>query len=105
MPNTTAFTASRNPRIDDVIKPGPHKEVLPCDNLCYKLVQSCPASLEFSCPLPGGIGFAGNYAKYDPSAGLTCNFPGSAHFPSAGGKAVLNWGLIVATLVVGLLMV
>ncbi|KAL2163166.1 hypothetical protein VTH06DRAFT_7002 [Thermothelomyces fergusii] len=103
MPNETAFTASRNPLIDEVIRPGPHKEVLPCDNLCYKLVQSCPASLEFGCPLPGGIGFKGNYATYDPSAGLTCNFPGSAHFPSAGGKAMLDWRLMVVALVVGLL--
>ncbi|AEO56407.1 stretch-activated Ca-permeable channel [Thermothelomyces thermophilus ATCC 42464] len=105
MPNTTAFTASRNPRIDEVIKPGPHKELLPCDHLCYKLVQSCPASLEFGCPLPRGIGFAGNYAKHDPSVGLTCNFPGSAHFPSAGERAVLDWGLMILVLVAGSLTV
>ncbi|EAQ86513.1 hypothetical protein CHGG_07766 [Chaetomium globosum CBS 148.51] len=104
-PDSRAFTNSRNPRIDDVIKPGPYKEVLPCDDLCYKLVQSCPASLGFGCPLPGGVGFKGNYERHDPSKGLTCNFPGSAHFPSAGGRAVVNWGVMVAVMVVGLLVV
>ncbi|KAL2197595.1 stretch-activated Ca-permeable channel [Corynascus similis CBS 632.67] len=110
MPKTPAYMSSRNPLIDDIIKPGPHKELLPCDDLCHKLVQSCPASMEFGCPLPGTIGFAGNYAKRDTSEGLTCNFPGSAHFPpaqfpSAGGRAVLNWGVMAGALMVGLLMV
>ncbi|KAH6626391.1 stretch-activated Ca2+-permeable channel component-domain-containing protein [Chaetomium sp. MPI-SDFR-AT-0129] len=107
LPNTPTYLTSRNPQIDEIIKPGPYKELLPCDDLCYKLVQSCPASMQFGCPVPGQVGFQGNYVKHDPSAGLTCNFPGSAHFPSAGRKGVslsLGYmgGMVVG--VVGLLM-
>jgi len=106
LPNTTAFLNSRNPLIDQVVQPGPYKELLPCDDLCYKLVQSCPPSLQFGCPLPGGVGFEGNYAKHDPSGELTCNFPGSAHFPSTGVRPGADWGVMVAVaLAVGLLMV
>lgn len=42
--------SARNPWIDQEIKPGPWNEVLPCKDLCYNLVRSCPASLGFSCP-------------------------------------------------------
>ncbi|KAK4105055.1 stretch-activated Ca-permeable channel [Parathielavia hyrcaniae] len=104
--NSTAFRASRNPAIDEVVRPGPYKELLPCDDLCYKLVQSCPAQLGFGCPVPGQIGFEGNYARHDPTAGLTCNFPGSAHVKSrAAGRAAVGWGVVVpAAVLVGWLM-
>lgn len=104
LPNTTRYNSSRNPLIDQVIRPGPYKELLPCDHLCYQLVQSCPAALGFGCPLPGGIGFDGNYAEHDPSKGLTCNFPGSAHFPSAGGRARADWVLLLVAAVVVFLL-
>ncbi|CAG8549363.1 4380_t:CDS:2 [Ambispora gerdemannii] len=42
---------SRNPDIDKIMKPGSYKEILPCIELCYKVVQSCPAFLLFNCPL------------------------------------------------------
>lgn len=106
LPNTTSFNSSRSPRIDDTIRPGPHKEVLPCDDLCYKLVQSCPAQLGFGCPEPHQIGYDGNYARHDPSGGLTCNFPGSAHFPSASMRtAKVDLMLLAATVAVGLFVV
>ena len=47
------MSSSRAPRIDKDIVPGPYKELLPCEDLCYSLVRSCPASLGFSCPLEG----------------------------------------------------
>jgi calcium channel MID1 len=100
-----AYMNSRNPLIDEVIKPGPYKEVLPCDDLCYKLVQNCPASMGFGCPLPGAIGYKGNYEKHDPAKELSCNFPGSAHFPAAGARDVVNWGVMAVAMVVGLLVV
>ncbi|KAK1780470.1 stretch-activated Ca2+-permeable channel component-domain-containing protein [Copromyces sp. CBS 386.78] len=56
-----AFMESRSSRIDEFIKPGPYKEVLPCDYLCYRLVQSCPSSMGFGCPLPGQKGFNSSY--------------------------------------------
>ena len=92
--DTWAYNSSRNARIDEIIKPGPYKEVLPCDDLCYNIVQSCPAVMGFSCPLPGDIGFAHSYGRRTPSgdgAGITCNYPGSAHVFSAATSARVPW--------------
>ncbi|RYP77067.1 hypothetical protein DL771_001357 [Monosporascus sp. 5C6A] len=84
--NETAWISSRNPLIDKEIRPGPYKEVLPCDDVCYQLVQSCPAVLGFSCPLPGMIGFEETYGRRSGGdGGVTCNYPGSAHYPPAAG--------------------
>ncbi|CAK7228746.1 hypothetical protein SCUCBS95973_006985 [Sporothrix curviconia] len=85
-PNTTAFNSSRNPFIDETIAPGPYKEVLPCEDLCYNLVQSCPSAIGFSCPQPGFIGFNTSYGirtSADQDGYVTCNYPGSAHYFSA----------------------
>ncbi len=85
-PNISAYNASRNPFIDENIAPGPYKEVLPCDDLCYRLVQSCPSAIGFSCPLPGYHGFNTSYGirtAADENGDVKCNYPGSAHFFSA----------------------
>ncbi|KAI5862801.1 stretch-activated Ca2+-permeable channel component-domain-containing protein [Durotheca rogersii] len=77
-----AFNTSRNPQIDEVVQPGPYKELLPCEDLCYELVRSCPASLGFACPRPfSEFGFNTSYGRRNITGGLTCNYPGSAHFP------------------------
>ena len=65
----TYFNSSRNPMIDDVIKPGPYKEVLPCEDICYELVRSCPSFLGFGCPL---LNHGLNYSYGTPPA---CNSP------------------------------
>ena len=60
--------------IDDNVRPGPWKEILPCKDLCYELVQSCPASMGFVCPLKGeGTESYGNIRDDEK---ITCNFPG-----------------------------
>ncbi|KAI8144396.1 stretch-activated Ca2+-permeable channel component-domain-containing protein [Fennellomyces sp. T-0311] len=41
---------SRNPWIDQTLSPGPYTELLPCIDLCYQVVQSCPPFMEFACP-------------------------------------------------------
>ncbi|KAG9292894.1 hypothetical protein G9A89_016256 [Geosiphon pyriformis] len=46
-----ALNSSRVHDIDKILKPGPYKEVLPCIDLCYRVVQSCPPFLNFNCPL------------------------------------------------------
>ena len=47
--NLTAFNSSRVPQIDQQVQPGPYKEVLPCESLCYDIVRSCPASSAPPC--------------------------------------------------------
>lgn len=92
--------------IDQVIKPGPYKELLPCQELCFDLVQACPTALGFQCPKAQG--YAGgvlwdSYGTYDPmkvspNDFVTCNFLG-VDWPSlsAGGRigtSSLAWSLV-----------
>ncbi|KAI0201289.1 stretch-activated Ca2+-permeable channel component-domain-containing protein [Astrocystis sublimbata] len=87
-----AYTSSRNVMIDEEIQPGPYKEVLPCDYLCYELVRSCPASIGFSCPLPKSkFSFNTSYAVPNDSKALSCNYPGSAFLPSAASMTTVSW--------------
>lgn len=100
---------SRNAAIDQTVVPGPYKEVLPCDDLCYDVVQSCPAAMGFGCPLPNNIGFNQSYgirprgevAGDGKLAQLTCNYPGAGYYLAAGSKMVPSrvW---MATLVMGI---
>ena len=80
----TYFSSSRNPMIDAVIKPGPYKELLPCKDICYNLTRSCPAALQFACPLAGhGL----EYSYGSPSPGnISCNSP----WTGASGAASLR---------------
>lgn len=93
-------STSRNSWIDEEIAPGPYKEVLPCDDVCYELVQSCPAALQFSCPLPGGDDgmFAMNYAQR--TTDRSCNALGSP-IESAGAKLAAGGMLLLALVVSG----
>ncbi|KAI3396131.1 hypothetical protein diail_462 [Diaporthe ilicicola] len=94
-----SFQRSRNPIIDETIKPGPYKEVLPCEELCYELVQSCPAKLGFSCPRPWMVGFNTSYGQRGPAneqGNITCNYPGSFHFYDAAPGLAVPWLLASA---------
>jgi calcium channel MID1 len=100
-PNNSAWHQSRNPMIDTVVKPGPYKEVLPCEDLCYNLTQSCPSALGFTCARPGMNGFAQSYGirgAQDANGELYCNYPGSAHYisPAPGRSGVLEWPVLLA---------
>ncbi|KAI9850486.1 MAG: stretch-activated cation channel mid1 [Thelocarpon superellum] len=86
---------SRNPFIDTAIKPGPYNELLPCDDLCFNLVQSCPAALQFTCPLLGK-GLEYSYGFRSDQGEITCNFPGAARFLSPAARATSSAGLVVA---------
>ena len=105
-----AFQGSRNPMIDTEIQPGPYKELLPCEDLCFDIVRSCPASLQFTCP-PNSMRGA-SYAKRESMPGsqqLTCSYPGALVNLNefTGGAVTLSarTGVsIVAATVVGLLL-
>ncbi|KAK8135231.1 hypothetical protein PG984_003171, partial [Apiospora sp. TS-2023a] len=70
--------------------------------------QSCAASLQFACPLPGKLGFNTSYGQLHENhttnnTDVTCNYPGSAHYKNAGSVLVsLSWvlwlGLLGGTL-------
>jgi calcium channel MID1 len=93
-PNSSAFNSSRNPLIDSNVTSGPYKEILPCQDVCYNLVQSCPAALGFACPRPGWYGFSTSYgirSEEDNDGQITCNYPGSAHFFSDASRVQSRW--------------
>lgn len=90
----SSFLNSRNPLIDTIVKPGPYKEVLPCAELCYDLVQSCPAALGFSCPRPWLKGFNTSYGlrgEASEQGNITCNYPGSFHYYAGAAGLAVPW--------------
>ncbi|KAG1464211.1 hypothetical protein G6F46_005422 [Rhizopus delemar] len=46
-----SVNGSRNAWIDNSVKPNEWTELLPCIDLCYHVVQSCPPYLQFYCPV------------------------------------------------------
>ncbi|KAI4131638.1 MAG: hypothetical protein LQ338_001152 [Usnochroma carphineum] len=92
------YNVSRNPVLDDKIKPGPYKEVLPCKDLCYHLMQNCPAALQFACPTEEkGLNFSyGHWRRGDKK--WLCNWPGGNLVSGARGMGV-RWGLMMMGLV------
>jgi len=99
-PNALYSNSSRNPMIDQIISPGPYNEILPCVDLCYNLIQSCPASLKFACPIEGH-GLEQSYGERESSEGdVTCNYPGAAYGKPSGamGRQRDVWFIAVALL-------
>lgn len=83
-----AYSGSRNPMIDKDIRPGPYKEMLPCEDLCFDIVRSCPAQLGFSCPnSPARELTYGNRDRGSDT--LTCSFPGAVVKLNVQGAAGL----------------
>ncbi|POR33354.1 Calcium influx-promoting protein ehs1 [Tolypocladium paradoxum] len=82
--------ASRNPFIDSEIQPGPYKEVLPCEDICYEVVQSCPSKIGFNCPRPGLMSFAYGYGQRGKNGStVSCNYPGEARTPMSAARIPL----------------
>lgn len=89
-----AQNKSRNSMIDDQIRPGPYKEILPCQDICYSLVKRCPAALGFSCPQ--GARLSSAYGQRGSSSEITCSYPGAAYDLNAGRarREPLGWLLL-----------
>lgn len=85
--------SSRSTRIDEVVKPGPYKELLPCEDHCFSIVKSCPAKLGFSCPV-NGLGMEQSYGKRAKSGKMACNLVGDDY--NGNGAGSLQMGSWVA---------
>lgn len=95
-----ATNRSRNQQIDEVIKPGPYKEVLPCEDLCYSLMQSCPAAIGFVCPYRGR-GLEAGYGTRS-SEGVTCSYLGAVYYVNdAAGIGMPVWRVVAFAILVG----
>jgi calcium channel MID1 len=106
--DAVATNSSRNPVIDSSIRPGPYKEVLPCEDLCYDLVQSCPAALGFACPL-AGKGLEESYGKrVNQSEGvISCSYLGAAFYLSGSSivaPSLSVFGMVCLAFTVGLML-
>lgn len=99
-----AFNTSRNNFIDDKIAPGPYRELLPCDDLCYDVVQSCPSALKFTCPLRHFREFSASYGKRDPdNREVTCNYPGEPRTRvSAAAGVAFNTAFLCSMVLLGM---
>jgi calcium channel MID1 len=99
--DAVATNSSRNPLIDTSIQPGPYKEVLPCEDLCYGLVQSCPASLGFACPITGK-GLEESYGKrVNGSEGIiSCSYLGAAYYLSGSSMLTPDFNVFRMALLV-----
>lgn len=84
--NSTIQTPSRNNAIDEKVRPGAYKEIKPCKDLCWSLVQSCPSTLGFSCPQDGTFGKEMGYGERDHDGDITCSYLGAVYFLNAGGR-------------------
>lgn len=92
-----ATNSSRNnATIAGMIQPGPYRELLPCEDLCFDLVRSCPAALGFGCPTRGkgleaGYGVPGQAIDGSPK----CSIPGAVYRQSNGStiqiRTLLRW--------------
>lgn len=84
---------SRNPEINKHIDPGDYKEVLPCKELCYDLVQDCPASLGFSCPNKHMINLS--YGSMSDDGFVRCSYPGAVYFEDGALRMTPPWLLLL----------
>ncbi|KAF4455249.1 hypothetical protein F53441_2399 [Fusarium austroafricanum] len=94
---SAANNSSRNAWIDETVNPGPYKELLPCDDVCYEVVQACPAATKFTCPQPGFPSFDMSYAERDPDANsITCNYPGEPRTRTSVADVVRPGALVLS---------
>ncbi|KAF2154858.1 hypothetical protein K461DRAFT_319362 [Myriangium duriaei CBS 260.36] len=102
--DTVAANQSRVARIDSMVQPGPYKELLPCEDLCFDLVRMCPAALGFTCPAEGR-GLDAGYGKRNDAPGVSCSFAGAVYQLGAAGRiGVERWVVGIVAVVVGLVL-
>lgn len=104
--NKANRNSGRTPFIQNEIRPGPWREVKPCSDLCYRLVQSCPAALQFECPVGEWLNASyGDRKNATPGSNVTCNDPTRAWGTSAAGMARVRMNLLRALVLLTLVLV
>ncbi|KAF9914909.1 stretch-activated cation channel mid1 [Lobosporangium transversale] len=87
-----------------LMNPGEYGEVLPCVDLCYDVVQSCPSFLGFNCPVKN---MGGNYARMN-AGGFQCNGLGIVSIPSGARASRLSMlkkqGIVAIMVIVSILV-
>lgn len=84
-----------------MVAPGPYKELLPCQGLCYDLVQSCPASMMFVCPVSRhGLEASYGNVQQDIDGAYKCSAPGAFWGVSAATTMQCSEWLLVIVMVI-----
>ncbi|RPB26846.1 hypothetical protein L211DRAFT_780828 [Terfezia boudieri ATCC MYA-4762] len=101
-----ASLRSRNPLIESELRPGPYKEIKPCMDLCWSLVQSCPSDFGFTCPRMGSWGAQVSYGQRSEDGDVSCSWLGAVYFLSKGVRVEMvgKWGGWVVVGVLGWLV-
>lgn len=103
--STFSSNRSRNHGVIDLdIMPGPYKEVLPCDDLCYSLMQSCPAKLGIGCPVKGK-GLERSYGKRDGEGDVKCSYLGAYFYLNAAGSVESSVRVVLAVAVAAAVLI
>lgn len=97
---SVASNTSRNAIIDKQIMPGPYKEILPCQDICHTLVQSCPSALGFGCP--EGAWMNSSYGYRNSDGIITCSYLGAVYYLSVGVR-LGAWSWMFSLLVMGVM--
>lgn len=100
----TALQRSRNPIIEAEIQPGPYKEIKPCLDLCYSLVQSCPSDFGFTCPKMGSFAQMGSYGQRSDDGDITCSYLGAVYFLSIAAVPKISGYLLWLTVGMSLML-
>ncbi|KAJ5757003.1 uncharacterized protein N7511_007185 [Penicillium nucicola] len=96
-----ASNTSRNKIIDTDIKPGPYKEILPCEDICSTLVKDCPSTLGFQCP--SGRWLNASYGYRNSHGDITCSYLGAAYHLSLGVRLGAGWAGLIGLVVMGVM--
>ena len=87
------INSSRLNTIDQIVQPGAYKELMPCSDLCWGIEQNCPATMGFTCPLPGSEAMLNSYVE--DKTGKTCNEPQLQYLASRAVRfGVGRWALM-----------
>lgn len=84
---------SRNQMINDVLRPGKYKEILPCYWLCDNLATYCPTSMSFGCPT--GKLLNESYGWQSDDGDVSCSFPGAVYHPDIASWLRPSWALLI----------
>ncbi|KAK9471045.1 stretch-activated cation channel Mid1 [Dipodascopsis tothii] len=99
-------STSRNTAIDEILSPGNYSELLPCSDMCFRIMRDCHSNLGFSCP-ESGRGLEDSYGVFSTNPeNYTCNFLGSrsSYYISSVSEVSVNKFLVLSSLMTSFLL-
>jgi calcium channel MID1 len=98
-PFLTLRNESRSPQLDQDLRPGPYKEILPCGDLPKNVARTCPAVIQIWLPRPQSV-FDAAYGQRSGNATISCNAPGVDFWIADASSLHVSIGLALSAVVV-----